>query len=235
MRQIKSKIRLYVVDEQEMYREVYKTFPSSKVPVELVGIPSDGDINAAKDEISTLSPDVLLLSTKRLESDVVETLEQIRMDNPGIGIVLLSLSYTATHITLLRKLAQRGEGGMALFLKQSLDQIEQLWGIVLAVSQGQVILDTELATSLFAEKAENKFLKQFTARELEILSLISKGYTNLSIAEALYIDVKTVEHHINSMYGKLRAEADFDDKHPRISAARLYLEATGQLLTPAMP
>lgn len=123
---------------------------------------------------------------------------------------------------------------MALFLKQSLDQIEQLAGIILAASQGQVILDPALATFLFSEKTAYPFLTQLTSRESEILSLLAKGYTNAAIAQTLYIDVKTVEHHINSMYGKLRAEADFDNRHPRVSAARLYLEATGELIPPVV-
>jgi len=85
------------------------------------------------------------------------------------------------------------------------------------------------------EKVEYPFLNQLTTREAEILSLLAKGYTNSAIAEALYIDIKTVEHHINSMYSKLRTSAEFNDKHPRVSAARIYLEATGELLTPQTP
>ena len=93
---------------------------------------------------------------------------------------------------------------------------------------------TALSTFLFAGKPECPVLKQLTARELEILSLLAKGYTNGAIAESLYIDIKTVEHHINSMYSKLKSTADFNYKHSRVSAARLYLEATGELLTPVL-
>jgi len=57
----------------------------------------------------------------------------------------------------------------------------------------------------------------------------------LAIAEALYIDVRTVRHHINNMYSKLRADVDFNHKHPRVSAARIYLETTGELLIIGKP
>jgi len=97
-----------------------------------------------------------------------------------------------------------------------------------------VILDPTLSTLLFTGKAEYPVLKQLTARELEILSLLAKGHTNGAIAESLYIDVKTVEHHINSMYSKLKTTIDFNSKHSRVSAARLYLEATGELLAPVL-
>ena len=80
---------------------------------------------------------------------------------------------------------------------------------------------------MFAGKPENPFLKQLTARELEVLSLLSQGYTNSAIAEALYIDIKTVEHHLNSMYSKLKADSEFNGRHLRVSAMRLYLETMG--------
>jgi DNA-binding NarL/FixJ family response regulator len=238
-------VRLYVVEEQEIYQELYKVIFPMRAPtnpsgnsgysIELLEGSGIGDIRSMRQRVSALKPDVLLLSTKKLERNSIAELEQIRVDNPKIGLALFLVSYIMEDIELLRKLALRGEGGMALFLKQSVDLTEQLRGIIIAVSQGQVILDPTLTAFLFAEKPTCPFLRQLTSRELEILSLLSKGYTNSAMAVALYIDIKTVEHHINSMYGKLKAAADFSDKHPRVSAARLYLEATGELLTSATP
>ncbi|MDY6907040.1 MAG: response regulator transcription factor [Chloroflexota bacterium] len=233
MAQTKAKaVRLFVVEEQELHREACRFVFSQTDRVDLVSVFRNGDISAARREVLTQGPDVLMVGTKQLDEAIIEELEQIRADNPGIGIVLFLVSYDSEHIELLRDLALKGEGGVALFLKQSLDHIEQLTGIVIAASRGQVILDPALAGFLFTENPEYPFLKQLTARELEILSLLSKGYTNSAIAETLYIDVRTVENHINSMYGKLKAETNFGDKHARVSAARLYLEATGELLSP---
>ena len=224
-------IRLFVVEEQEIYRELYKSILPSMASVELLDVLPNGEINEMNQMVSSLRPDVLLLSTKKLDKNIIDELQQIRVAYPQIGIVLLLVFYTAQDIELLRKLALAGKGGMALFLKQSLDLTEQLFGIIVAVNRGQIILDPLLTSFLLMEKTEYPFLNQLTARELEILSLLSKGYTNSSIAGALYIDVKTVEHHINSMYSKLRTAADFNNRHPRVSAARIYLEATGELLT----
>ena len=224
-------IRLFVVEEQEIYRELYKSILPSMASVELLKVSPNGEINEMNQMVSSLRPDVLLLSTKKLDKNIIDELQQIRVAYPQIGIVLLLVFYTAQDIELLRKLALAGKGGMALFLKQSLDLTEQLFGIIVSVNRGQIILDPLLTSFLLMEKTEYPFLNQLTARELEILSLLSKGYTNSSIAGALYIDVKTVEHHINSMYSKLRTAADFNNRHPRVSAARIYLEATGELLT----
>ncbi len=218
---------LYVVEEQEIYREVYKYILSTRADIELLQVSASGDIGNLPRAVSELCPDVLLLSVKKLDINTIEELEKIRNDNPGMGIVILLVYYSSQDIDLLRRLALSGEGGMALFLKQSLDKIDQLCQTVLAVSRGQVILDPPLATFMFAGKPECPFLKQLTTRELEILGLLSQGYTNSAIAGTLFIDIKTVEHHLNSMYSKLKSDPGYNDKHLRVSAARLYLETIG--------
>ena len=230
MEQTKSNIvRLYAVEEEEIYRDIYRTILPSRVPIELLEVSSSGDIATLRQAVSKLSPDVVLLSIKNPGVDIIRELEQIRMDYPKIGIVLLLEVCSAQDIQLLRKLALRGNGGMALFVKQPLAQIDRLCRAIPAVSQGQVILDLPLATFIFAEKPESQILKQLTPRELEILNLLAQGYTNATIAQALYIDVKTVEHHLNSMYAKLKEDPEFNGKHLRVSAAKLYLETMGDL------
>ena len=230
MEQLEPKtVRLFVLEEQEIYREVYKSiFPSSS-PVELIEVSENGDIANLLTTVAKLRPDVVLLSTKKLDINIIEELERIRTDYPQVGIVLLLLFCSIQDIDLLRRLALKGAGGMALFLKHSLDHVDQFCNTILAVSQGQVILDPPLATFMFAGKPECPFLKQLTTRELEILGLLSKGYTNLAIAQTLFIDIKTVEHHLNSLYSKLKTDPDFNNKHLRVSAARLYLETMGDL------
>ena len=230
MKQLEVKtVKIYVVEEQEIYREIYKSITTDTAAVELLEVSGNNDRESLFKAVSTLHPDVLLLSIKKLDRNTIEELEQIRTDYPKIGIVLLLMFCSAQDIESLRQLALQSEGGMALFLKQSLDQIEQLCRTILAVNQGQVILDPPLASFMFAGKPECPFLKQLTARELEILSLLAQGYTNAAIAQTLFIDVKTVEHHLNSMYSKLKADSDYNHKHLRVSAARLYLETMGEL------
>ncbi|OGO24193.1 MAG: hypothetical protein A2144_13020 [Chloroflexi bacterium RBG_16_50_9] len=225
-------VKLYIVEEQEIYREIYKTILASRANIDLLRVSANSEAGVIAKSSAELCPDVLMLSVKKLDVNVIEELEQVRNDYPRLGIVILLVFYNSQDIELLRRLALSGEGGMALFLKQSLDQIDQLCRTILAVSQGQVILDPPLATFMFAGKPESPFLKQLTTRELEILSLLAQGYTNSAIAAVLFIDIKTVEHHLNSMYSKLKSDPDYNDKHLRVSAARLYLETMGDLYQP---
>jgi len=222
-------VRLYIVEEQEIYREMYNYILPARTNIEILRVSENREIGVMAQEVAELSPAVLLLSVKKLNINIIEELEQIRNNYPQMGIVILIVFYSSQDVELLRRLALCGESGMALFLKQSLDKVDQLCQTIMAVSQGQVILDPPLATFMFAGKPECPFLKQLTTRELEILSLLSQGYTNSAIAETLFIDIKTVEHHLNSMYSKLKADPDYNAKHLRVSAARLYLETMGTL------
>ncbi|OGO32395.1 MAG: hypothetical protein A2Z29_02285 [Chloroflexi bacterium RBG_16_56_11] len=222
-------VRLLVVEEQEIYREIYRHILPLRGNIEVSRIIEGGETGSMMRAVAETHPDVLLLSIKKLDVKAIEELERIRNSYPRMGIVILIIYYSSQDIELLRRLALSGESGMALFLKQSLDKIDQLCRTILAVSQGQVILDPPLATFMFAGKLECPFLKQLTTRELEILSLLSQGYTNSAIADTLFIDIKTVEHHLNSMYSKLKADPDYNTKHLRVSAARLYLESMGIL------
>jgi len=230
MNQTKSEtISLYVVEEQEIYREVYRRGLVGRGDIEVLRISENCEAGVMMQSVAELQPRVLLLSVKKLDAGVIEELERIKSDYPRMGIVILIIFYSSQDIELLRRLALRGESGMALFLKQSLDTVDQLCRTVMAVSQGQVILDPPLATYMFAGKPDCPFLKQLTTRELEILSLLARGFTNSAIADTLFIDIKTVEHHLNSMYSKLKTDPEYNTKHLRVSAARLYLETMGGL------
>ena len=205
---IKSKrVTLYVVENQQgVYGDINSlTFPDT-APVALLGVSTCSEV-AEIERAASLCPDVLLLLTRKLERNVIEALKQVREDNPSIGLVLLSTDYDADDIELLTRLTLIGEGGTALFLEQSLDPIEKLSGIVLAVSQGEIIFDPALLVALSADAPIYQLLRRLSAREVEILDLLSKGYTDSSIADTLDVDAKTVGQHISSMYGRLKVEA----------------------------
>ena len=228
-------MKLYTVDDQQIYWEVYNSLPSLGYPISILGISSNRDLGALEGALSVLNPDVLLVGVKKLEQDIIDEIKQIRADFPNLGVVLLFLFYSPEGIQLLRKLAIKAKAGMAVFLKQSLDRMEQLCALTMAVNEGQVILDPALTSLLLTESQRNFLLRGFTGRELETLGLLARGYTNAAIAGALYIDVRTVRHHINSLYSKIRATDSFDSKHPRVIAARFYLETTGELLSTRVP
>lgn len=215
---------VYIVEEQEIFREIYSYVLPKRANITISQVSDSVETGTISRVIAEAHPDVLLLSVKKLNVSIIEELEQIRSSYPDMGIVILIIFYSSQDVELLRRLSLCVGSGMALFLKQSLDNVDQLCRMITAVSQGQVILDPPLATFMFAGKLECPFLNQLTTRELEILSLLSQGLTNMAIANKLFIDVKTVEHHLNSIYSKLKSDPEYNTRHLRVSAARLYLE-----------
>jgi len=59
------------------------------------------------------------------------------------------------------------------------------------------------------EKSEEK-AEKLSKRELEILSLVAEGLTNIHIAEKLFISVKTVEAHKSHIMQKKKLASHID-------------------------
>lgn len=223
-----KRIKLYVVEEQEILREAYKAAFPAEPTIEIMGMSGDSNTEAVTGLLTALQPDAVLLGTKLLQSSTIADLEVIRERFPEVAIVLLSTLYDVKGIKELRQFTKKSSKGCAFLLKHSIDRIGQLAQVVHAVSEGQVILDPVVMEGLIgAGETKTTFLKELTHRELEVLSWMAKGYRNATIAEILCVDPKTIERHINSIYSKLNMATD--SKHPRVSAIMLYLRATGQL------
>lgn len=223
-----DKLRVYLIEEQEILREAYKVALQADGSIELVGVSENGSSEAIVSSLASLSPDVVLMGIKTLHVGVIEKLAAIHDSYPQVGLVLLAALYDVKGIQQLREFARRGPKGCAFLLKHSVDRIAQLTQIIHSVTDGQVIVDSMVMEGLIESSDRGStFLKELTSREMEVLSWMSKGFKNGTIAEVLAVEPKTIERHINSIYGKLSIASE--SKHPRVSAIMLYLRATGQL------
>lgn len=176
-------------------------------------------------------PDILIYGTRELNQAIIDAVTDICVRFPSLGIILLFDFYDTESIKLLQKTVRNRVSGTAVYLKGSISSTDQFYTIIKWVNDSHFIFDPALTSLILTEKHHHTFIKNLTKRELEVLSLISEGCTNSAIAARLYIDIKTVRHHINSIYSKIQNEKEFGEKHPRVSAARLYLETTGDLIS----
>ncbi len=219
-------VRLLVVEKVELYRLLYSILPR-KAAVAVTHVYEDFTENML-DRLRESMPDALLIGAKRLDDEILQNLAETRRELPDLGIALLVASFSHQDGVEIQGLMNGRRGGLAVFLRQSLDDLEQLSEIVLAVGRGQVVLDNCLASLVFGTRPESPFLKSLTARETEIMSLLADGLSNSLIGEKLFIDTKTVEHHLNNIYSKLRVNDDLSGGHKRVLAARYYLQSTGE-------
>jgi DNA-binding NarL/FixJ family response regulator len=223
-------INVCIVEEMEIYREFYKSLFNDDSPIKILDTIREIDFTALRMAAITHHPDVILFGVKNLEQRIIKELEDIRKRIPRIGIMLLIMHYDPDSIQYLKKMAASGESGIGVFFRYSLQRVDQLYKMLGSVSEGQIIIDPTLSSVIFSEKKIPAILNKLTQRELEILSLIAKGYTNSAIGEALFIDIKTVQHHITNIYGKILAETDMKKKHLRVSASRMYMENIGNMM-----
>jgi len=225
-----SILGIFIAEEQELYRHIYPSIFETEPTLKLLGISPSCERQALNNVVAPEETFLLLIGTQKFTTDLFHELEYLCSSYSRITLVILVTSLDACAVSLFRNLVQICRNGIAIYLKQSLDNTRQLQDLICLVSQGQVVLDPAIASSLVAEKAESSFMKVLTDREVEILRLLSQGYTNQGIAQILFIDSKTVAHHINNIYNKLKDDGEFNNKHPRVSIARLYMETSGELM-----
>jgi len=84
-----------------------------------------------------------------------------------------------------------------------------LWAALVAVRHGLTVLDAALAPSAppaaAPEAARLRPGEELTAREREVLALLSRGLSNKQIAGELAISDHTAKFHVNAILGKLGA------------------------------
>lgn len=64
-------------------------------------------------------------------------------------------------------------------------------------------------------------LELMTNRQKEVLGLIARGFSNAEIAAELFVQPRTVEHHINAIYGILALNSTGGD-NARVKAVLVY-------------
>jgi DNA-binding NarL/FixJ family response regulator len=138
-----------------------------------------------------------------------------------VKIVIAGLAESQTAIV------QCLEAGAAGYVLES-EGVEQLMAVVGHTVVREALISPSVAAALIARVTELKRLAtelngyhesdmeqqatELTEREREILALLSEGYNNREIAEALVISVGTVKNHVHNILDKL-------DVHTRKQAA----------------
>ena len=227
-------ISVYLVEEQQILREAFCSFFDSQPNFQVLGSSHDTSGEALVDAAQSLNPDVMVIGVKTVQTATVEKLAILKEAAPHMPLVLLFAFYDLHGIKGLRDLSRDASVGCAYLLKHNVDTVEQLTQVVHSVAQGRITLDPTVMEELIkAGDPRSGSLKDLSPKELEVLSWMAKGYRNDTIAQLLSRDVKTVERHINNIYGKLQADGDgpVDARDRRVHAALTYLRGAGILPT----
>ncbi len=193
-------IRIVLADDHEIVRSGFKMILEQEPGFKVVAEAADG--TQAYAVVARERPNVLLMdiSMPPGQSGLVAC-EQIARDFPETRIVILTMFAEPEYLFY----TLRG-GASGYVLKNSTS--EELIAAVHAVVEGGSYIHPKMAALLTRQlaggnKAEDRSYQQLSNRELEILQLLAKGYTNKEISELIFLSVKTVEAHRAKLYKKL--------------------------------
>ena len=210
--------------DQEVIRKAFGLLLSTYASVDLVGVMADGE--SSIEMIPVLKPDTVIMDVRMPGLNGVEAAKRIRENHPEIGIILLSGYDDSDYIWDFLKDDPRGK---SYLLKHTLGMMDDLIRTIHDVAAGRTVIDPIMVGKLTAQKGkvEQSALKGLTERELEVLALMAQACTNSTIAGILYIQPRTVEHHINSILSKLSIQSE-QGQNARVQAVLAYLKANGQ-------
>lgn len=194
----KESIRVLVVDDHTIFREGLTKLLTAEPDIAVVGQARSGA--ECLELVGKLQPDVVLLDLKMPDRDGLEVLADLGgRGEPARTIVLTASEDERDYVEAVRR------GARGVVLKQA--ATERLLEGIRRVHRGEMWIDQRVASDLFhtitrppAAPAEKPLL---TARELEIVTLVTRGFRNKDIADKLSISEQTVKNHLHSIFDKL--------------------------------
>jgi DNA-binding NarL/FixJ family response regulator len=189
---------------------------------EVVARAANGD--ELKKAVRRFKPDVAVVDVRMPPTQTDEGARaavEIRAEQPEVAVLLLSQVIEATHaLTLVSESAE----GFGYLLKDRVLEIDDFLDAVRRVGKGGTAIDPEVIAQLLGRKRDEGPLDELTPREREVLELMAQGLSNRGICEKLFVSPKTVETHVNSIFGKLGL-MPAQDEHRRVLAVLTYLRA----------
>jgi DNA-binding NarL/FixJ family response regulator len=204
------RIRVAVVDDEELFRRGVMMLLSVEPDLEVVGEAADG-VEAAELAAASL-PDVMLMDVRMPKQSGIEACRAVKSVAPTTKVIILT---TSDEVGDLHDAVRSGASGY--LLKDS--SISELAQAIRVVADGQSLISPPMSVKLLEEfrrlsrpghRRERE--RRLSDRELEVLKLVAEGLTNREIAERVLLSENTVKNHVANILDKL-------DLHSRIEAA----------------
>jgi DNA-binding NarL/FixJ family response regulator len=193
-------IRVVLIDDHDLLRRGMKTMLETEGDIEIVGEASDG--TDAVGLVEAAEPDVVLIDVVMPNKNGIDTTRELKDALPNVGVVVLSGHDEQQFVFDALKAGASG------YLLKTAD-LDEVVATVRSVASGEAKLDASIAGRVLSEfQSYQRFevtegFQPLTPREREILSLMSEGLPNKTIASRLSISERTVTTHVANIYSKL--------------------------------
>src|SRR5512138_168580 len=193
------RIRILLADDHHLVRAGIRQLFESADDLQVVAEAGDGA--EAQALIESQKPDVAVLDIQMPKASGIEVTRWVRSHMPQVGVLILTAYDDDPYVMAV---LQAGANGYVLKTARPDDLIQA----VRDVNEGKSALDPAITTKLMQnlfKQADRQPTEPLTDRELEVLRLASKGYTNKAIGIQLGISDRTVQGHLAHIFDKMHA------------------------------
>ena len=193
-------IRVFIADDQLLIRQGIRTLLEMDGGVAIAGEASDGEETVQR--VPASSPDVLLLDIRMPRKDGLDVLRDLSARDALPATLILTTFDDADVVLDGIRAGARG------FLLKDVSY-EQLMAAIRAVAAGGTVFQPAVTERLLLAMArrpaarESQPIERLTDREIEVVRLMSGGYSNKEIAHALRTAEGTIKNHVSSILAKL--------------------------------
>ncbi|WP_413451605.1 response regulator transcription factor [Georgenia phoenicis] len=196
-------VRVLIVDDQAMIRAGFAALLDAQPGLTVVGTADDG--LGITDIVRRTRPDIVLMDIRMPKVNGLDATRAVREAPGEPPRVIMLTTFDADEYVF----AALRAGASGFLLKDS--PPEELVHAVHVVAAGDALLSPKVTRSLIADFAArpadaprgDHSLTPLTERELDVMRLVARGYSNGEIAQELFVAEQTVKTHVSRILGKL--------------------------------
>ncbi|HSP08693.1 MAG TPA: response regulator transcription factor [Candidatus Dormibacteraeota bacterium] len=193
------KIRILVVDDQTLFREGLVELLKAERDLDVVGQAEDGE--EAVRRVAALLPDVVLMDVHMPRLDGIRATARIVAAHPKVRVLMLASLQTDGSVV---EALQAGACGYVLKDTGRAGVVEA----IMQAAEGRHVLSHDgqraVVTAALGRAEEVHPPAGLSARQFQILRLMSRGLELKQIGRELGMAEKTVRNQASLMYAKLR-------------------------------
>ncbi|MFT7835367.1 response regulator transcription factor [Saccharothrix sp. BKS2] len=197
-------IRVVLADDQALVRAGFRLLLDTEDGFEVVGEAGDGAeaVRLAHEH----RPDVVVMDVRMPGTDGLAATRRVCAELPGVRVLVLTTFDVDEYVF------EALRAGASGFLLKDTEPVELLRALRV-VAAGEALLAPSVTRRLieeFASRPEHRrpdprALRELTAREREVLTLVAAGLANDEIAGQLGISPATARTHVSRVMTKLAA------------------------------